>query len=186
MITLYFTLSAAFILIGFVLYFFLSKSFSPIPYFPTNVIDIPVIEKELEIKDGDIVYDLGAGTGEVIFKLAEKSNAQFYAVEINPVLITILWIKWLIHSNRKNIHIVGKSLFDLDFSNATKIYLFTGPYVMNRILQLVAKVKPENLQKIISYRYDFGELPNYLESKYYRTVSDTGKQNLYMLNVRIR
>lgn len=179
------TLSVLLIFFGLIAYFFLSKSFSPIPYFPTNTIDLPIIEKEMDIKDDDVVYDLGAGTGEVIFKLAEKSGAQFYAVEINPVLIIILWIKWVLYPNRKHIHIVGKSIFALDFSKATKIYLFVGPFVMKRILQRVAEVKPENLKKIVSYRYDFGELPKLLRSSYYRTLGDTKMHPLYVLDMQI-
>ena len=52
------------------------------------------------------MIDLGAGDGIVIFKAASQAfqkrlNTKFIAVEINPVLILILYLRRLFHPNKK-------------------------------------------------------------------------------------
>ena len=102
-------LAALIIFLVFLLYIFVSRKRSPVPYFPTNKKDIPLIIKALNLKLNHTVVDLGAGDGVVIFKAAEETykrgfGTKFYAVEINPILILILYLKKLFHENRKNIH----------------------------------------------------------------------------------
>jgi len=95
--------------------------FSPIPYFPSNGRDIPLILKALNIRSDQTIIDLGAGDGIVIFRAAErafqnKCNTKFIAVEINPILLLILHIRRLLHPNRKNIKIINTDMFSINYS----------------------------------------------------------------------
>ena len=92
------------IFIIIIIFIFSSKKFSPIPYFPSQPVDLPLIIKALNLKSNQTVFDLGAGDGIIIFKAAQqaykqKLNTQFVAVEINPVLILILHLRRLFHPN---------------------------------------------------------------------------------------
>ena len=69
----------------FIISLFSSEKFSPIPYFPTNKKDIPAIIKALKLRNDQIIFDLGAGNGIVIFEAAKKAinlNTQFVAIDI--------------------------------------------------------------------------------------------------------
>ena len=82
-------------LVFLIIFIFSSKTLSPIPYFPSQSVDLPKIIKALDLKNNQTVVDLGAGDGLVIFSAAQEAkrqslNTQFVAVEINPVLIFIL------------------------------------------------------------------------------------------------
>src|SRR3990167_10358427 len=84
------SLSFLFILFIIGVLIFSSKRFSPIPYFPTQTKDIPLIIKALNLKNNQTIIDLGAGDGIVIFTAAETSydkdlNTKFVGVDINPV-----------------------------------------------------------------------------------------------------
>jgi hypothetical protein len=61
------------VLVGFVILLFSSKTLSPIPYFPSQKIDLPLIIKALNLQNNQTVFDLGAGDGIVIFEAAKKA-----------------------------------------------------------------------------------------------------------------
>jgi SAM-dependent methyltransferase len=145
---MFFIAAAVFILIIAVIVIFAFPQFSPIPYFPSNMHDMPIILQALHLNNGQTVFDLGAGDGVVIFKAAlaakEKNlNTYFVAVEINPILICILHIRRMLHPNRANIRIVWGDLFKLDYSrfvsknNSVTAYLYVTPRLIPSILDAV-------------------------------------------------
>src|SRR3990167_8868511 len=100
-------------------YVFFSRKLSPVPYFPTNKKDIPLIMEALNLEKNKSVVDLGAGNGIVIFKAASEAykrgfDTKFYAVEINPILIVLLQIKRLFHKNKKNIFILFEDFIKMN------------------------------------------------------------------------
>ncbi len=153
-----------------IIFLFSSKTLSPIPYFPSNKKDLPLIIKALNLKNNQVVFDLGAGDGIVIFEAAKKAyeknlNTQFFAVEINPVLLLIMYIKRLFHPNKKNIKIVYDDIFKInikkflnfDFSLLT-FYLYISPWYLEKTVSNL-KSQISNL-KIVSYMYPIKSLKN--------------------------
>lgn len=146
--------------------------FSPIPYFPSNKKDLSHILAALDVRSGQTIIDLGAGDGIIIFEAArqaflKKLNTQFYAVEINPVLLLILFIRRLFHPNRNNIHIIKRDMFTmsyddiLDGKNAT-FYLYISPWFIEKTVTNITK----QLQKfeLVSYFYRVTCLPLHKET----------------------
>lgn len=157
----------------FILFFILSflyfilPSLSPIPFFPSHKKDLPLIcETLLSINKRSIIVDLGAGTGTVIFETArnayqKKQDTQFLAVEINPLLIIILYIRRFFHPYKKNIRIVHKDMLAIDYHELkaqidSKRSIIFYLYIGHRIIaQLKAKLDtlPGKIS-IVSYMYD--------------------------------
>lgn len=135
-----------------VIYFFTSKKRSPIPYFPSNKQDLPLILKALNLRSGQTVIDLGAGDGIVVFEAAKQAqklgyNTQFIAVEINPVLILVLHLRNLLHPNHRNIRVIYADMFKLNVStviaSGTKqsliIFLYISPWFMEKVYKKLKK-----------------------------------------------
>ncbi len=150
-----------------VIILFSSHKLSPIPYFPTNKRDIPLIIKSFNLKNNQIIYDLGAGDGSVIFATAKqaqqkKLNTQFVAVEINPVLILILNIRHLFHPNKKNIKIVWADMFKIDLKSKISnliIFLYISPWFLEKVIKnLKLKIKKFS---VISYMYPIKSLKKF-------------------------
>jgi len=150
-----------FLILG-IIFIFSSPRLSPIPYFPSNKKDLPLIIKALNLKNNQAVFDLGAGDGVVIFKAAKvafekKLNTKFFAVEINPILILIMWIRWLFHPNNKNIKIIYDNIFKIDFKRYTlqvtryMFYLYISPWYLEKVIKNL-KSKVENFF-LVSYFY---------------------------------
>ncbi len=167
-----------------VILLFSSKKFSPIPYFPSQPVDLPKIIKALNLKNNQTVIDLGAGDGIVIFRAAQeaymqKLNTKFVGVDINPILILVMNIRRLFHPNRKNIKIVLDNIFKMDLnviarSETTKqsqkkrllrfarnditFYLYISPWFLEKVIEN-CKSQIDNF-KVISYMYPVKSLKN--------------------------
>lgn len=143
------------VVVGFVLFtilVFASPKLSVIPYFPTASTDLLVIKRALNLQKNNILYDLGAGDGKIIFSL-KQNNVKVVGVETNPYLILFMHLRRLFAHNKKQIVIVWQSLFSTNLQEATHIYLFVGPYLIDDIIEYILKNKGQKLKKIVSYRY---------------------------------
>jgi len=158
-----------------IILFFSSPKLSPIPYFPSNKKDLPLIIKALNLKNNQVVFDLGAGDGIVVFEAAKlafekKLNTQFFAIEINPILILIMWLRWLFHPNKKNIKIVCDDIFKIDFKRykfhhvrrgyevtSYTFYLYISPWYLEKVIKnLKSQIKNFSL---VSYFYSVPKIP---------------------------
>lgn len=162
-----------FVLLLIVIVIFSFPQFSPIPYFPSNIRDMELIVKTLRLQNNQTVIDLGAGDGVVIFEASRKAfleglNTVFYAVEINPILLFILHVRRLFHPNRKNIHIMKKDMFTMDYSFFSKeekirivFYIYISPwYIQKTITNITTQLKKFN---VVSYFYQVKVLPKHKE-----------------------
>ena len=137
---------------------FVSRKYSPVPYFPTNKKDIPLIIKALDLKNNKTIVDLGAGDGIVIFEAAkEASNLgldnKFYAVDINPILVLIMNLRRLFHKNRKNIYVLQDDFTKMQLKRFkyAVFYLYLSPKYLEIVYK---KIKTEAKKpKIITYFY---------------------------------
>lgn len=165
-----FSLFAFVILVIIIIFSF--PQFSPIPYFPSNKKDLAHILRALTLRNNQTIIDLGAGDGIIIFEAARqaflnKLSTRFYAVEINPILLLILYIRRLFHPNKNNIHIIKRDMFTmsyddiLDGRNAT-FYLYISPWFIEKTVANITK----QLKKfeLVSYFYRVSCLPHYKET----------------------
>lgn len=174
----------ALVILIIVIFLFSSPKLSPIPYFPSQKVDLPKIIKALNLKNNQTVFDLGAGDGIVIFSAAKKAfqqrlNTKFIAVEINPVLILILHLRLFFHPNRKNIKIVHDDIFKMNFSNLTMkqwnnvtIYLYISPWFLDKVIEN-CKLKIENFH-IVSYMYPVKKI------SFVKATAIIGKNKIYI------
>jgi hypothetical protein len=142
-----FILAVLFLLILTVIVIFAFPQFSPIPYFPSNVNDMPLILKALRLKKNQVIFDLGAGDGIIIFTAARKAlelklDTEFVAVEMNPILALILHIRRLMHPNKKHIKIVWNDMFKVDYKKlgndkSATVYVYVSPRFIPKIIQSV-------------------------------------------------
>jgi len=147
--------------------YFILPSLSPIPFFPSNKKDLPLIcTTLLAINKKSTIIDLGAGTGTVLFPTAQEAhknnlNTQFIAVEIHPLLILIMYMRRLLHPNRKNIRIIRANMLTVDYNillqnintqSSIVFYLYIGQGVIEQLKKRLVLIK-RNIA-IVSYMYD--------------------------------
>ena len=77
----------------------------------------------LKLNEHDVIYDLGCGRGRGVFWLNAFYHCRAIGVELNPVFVR----KALKIKNKlkiENVEFVQANMMDVDFSNATVLYLY--------------------------------------------------------------
>lgn len=153
------------LIISFSIYFiwyvlwrtFSKKSQLSPPYIPVDARARSEIIKALELKEGDILYDLGCGSAEVLIEgVLSEPKIKAYGVEKNffVALLARLHIKQLGLSDK--IKIIRGDLYHHPVGNATKVFLFLFPEAMDKLLpHLEAKLKPGTL--VVSSAFPFSK-----------------------------
>jgi hypothetical protein len=95
-----------------------------------------VVEKMLElaaIRPEETVFDLGAGTGAIVFRAARQYRARVVAVELEPIRVAFLRMRRALSADRGRISIVWADLFQVDLRSAGVVLLFLWPGAMRRL-----------------------------------------------------
>lgn len=86
-----------------------------------------------ELSPRDTLYDLGAGTGAIVFRAARTYRAHVLAVEVEPLRYLVLRARRALGPFPDLIAVRWGNLFRLDFSGATVVTAFLWPGAMARL-----------------------------------------------------
>lgn len=131
----------------------LIKKEAPFVSLSRNILDS--VAKELVIKNGNVVYDLGCGNGRVLFFLAQKYPAgRYVGVEKNVVPFILAKLNHLRRGRPENIKIVKQDMFACDFSEATHIFTYLFPEHMEWIYEKLGN-KFKKGTRLVSCAFSF-------------------------------
>ena len=121
------SIAVAFITIGFLV---------EVPFVRTSRRVYPLIADALEIKENDVVYELGSGDGGFLLTLSTQfPHTRFVGIERNIVLHWLAQLcKRFFYGNPPNVSFRRENFFKTDFSETTKMYTYLLTGVMNRLL----------------------------------------------------
>ena len=122
-----------------------------VPYAPTPKRMIKKIIDELDIKKGDIVYDLGCGDGRFLFA-AETKGATAIGYELSPMVYYKALLTKILKKSKVKLR--QKNFYKANISNANIVFCFLVDTVMPRVAKkLKSELKPG--AKIVSYGFAF-------------------------------
>jgi SAM-dependent methyltransferase len=116
------------------------------------------IEKALLLKEDSVVYDLGCGDGRVLFYLSKNNPKIKYIGIENSMFPFILasvenwWHKKI--DKLDNVKIIKADFFKIDLSNATHIFTYLYPNVMDDLLPKFDKEIKEGT-RLVSASFHF-------------------------------
>ncbi len=104
-----------------------------VPFVRTPAEAFPLIKEALDIRPGDIVYELGSGDGHFLMYCASQvPQARYVGIENNPLLVLIAWMRNYVAAHT-NVQFIRADLLMADLSHVTKIYGYLVPSVMNKL-----------------------------------------------------
>jgi SAM-dependent methyltransferase len=123
------------ILVGIaVLAYFVFASFAfGAGYQPTPRRSVEAMLRLAEVGPQDTLYDLGAGTGAIVFRAARVCRARVVGVEVEPIRVAILRLRRATGPFADRITLRWGNFFDLDFREATVVTAFLWPGAMARL-----------------------------------------------------
>jgi SAM-dependent methyltransferase len=127
-----------------------------VPYVPTPDEVVARMLDVANVRDTDVVYDLGSGDGRIVITTARERGARGVGYDLNPRLIA---------ESRRSAEEAGVSgrvrferqdLFEADIKEATVVTLYLLPEVNMRLRpRLLAELKPGT--RVVSHNYDMGD-----------------------------
>jgi adenine-specific DNA methylase len=125
----------------------------------------PAVEEMLrlaELGERDTLYDLGAGTGAIVFRAARVYRARVVAVEVEPIRVLILRLRRWSGPFADRVSVQWGNLFHLDFRRATVVATFLWPGAMARLRpKLEAELAPG--ARLVSH---YHEVPGWVAEAY--------------------
>jgi SAM-dependent methyltransferase len=133
---------------------------------PQPVVDAPfittpddIVDKILElaqVRNDDLVYDLGCGDGRIVVAAAKKYGCRAVGFDIDPERV-----KEALENAKKNqvddlVTIQQEDIFDLDLGKANVVTLYLLPGMNLKLIPQLEKLKPG--ARIVSHDFDLGSI----------------------------
>lgn len=113
------------------------------------------IVKNLELRDGSVLYDLGCGDARVLLS-AVNSFPNIKAIGVEVAFYPYLLAKFKTR-NYKQIEIRRSDIYKTNISDATHIFMYLYPSVVNKLVHNVEK-QCKSRTKIISCDFEINSL----------------------------
>ncbi len=127
-----------FLIIFIVFVFWMWTGFrAKVPFIPVPNIILKDIYKILDVKETSVVYDLGCGEGRVLFYISKfVPKARYIGIENSPFPLLLARIRawWHTKSTGTKIEIINQDFFEHNLSDATHIFTYLYPSVMDDLL----------------------------------------------------
>ena len=135
-------------------FYFINSFFTNAPFVPVKKRVLQQIIKALDLKNNSVLYDLGCGDGRVLLK-AIKDNENIKAIGTEKNFIVYLLAKWRTKNTKIKISCID--LKKISLSDATTIYLYLFPNIMNKLLIKINKECKKGT-RIVSCSIQFDKL----------------------------
>ncbi len=127
-----------------------------VPYVPTTEAAVQAMLKLGEVKQTDVVYDLGCGDGRIVIAAAKNLGARGVGIDINPVRIGEANENARKAGVEKLVRFEENDLFEADIHEATVVTLFLLPHINLKLRpKLLHDLKPGT--RIVSNTFDMGD-----------------------------
>jgi hypothetical protein len=121
------------------------------PFVAINKRAARVMLRAAGLKDEDIAYDLGAGTGRILIIAKKDFKKKIYGIEVAPLLLLLGRLNLLLHRMSPSQLKLG-NFFKMDFKNTNVFFCYLMPKVMNK---LAPKFKTEAKKGTLVISYAF-------------------------------
>ena len=118
----------------------------------------PVVRAMLdlaEVKQGDVVYDLGSGDGRIPITAARDYGARGVGIDIDPKLVALARANAARAGVADRVTFLNQDMFESDLSDATVVTLFLFPDVNLKLQpKLRSELRPGT--RVVSHWHSMG------------------------------
>jgi SAM-dependent methyltransferase len=127
-----------------------------LPPVSTNPERIRKALKLANLQQDEVLYDLGAGDGRVLFISARDFGAKAIGIEVGPIQCALIWLRAVASGLDKNVHVRWENFYKADLGEADIVFVYaTSKEVLRLASHLEQQMKPGS--RLISISADFPE-----------------------------
>jgi precorrin-6B methylase 2 len=127
-----------------------------VPYVPTTEEAVRAMLKLADVKQADIVYDLGCGDGRIVIAAAKTYGARGVGIDIDPDRIREAKENAKKAGVENLVRFEENDLFQANFREATVVTLFLLPSINLKLRpKLLNELKPGT--RVVSNTFDMGD-----------------------------
>lgn len=127
-----------------------------VPYVPTPPEVVDEMLRLVDLRAGDVLYDLGCGDGRIVIAAAKRSRVRAIGIDIDPVRIRESNDNAAQAGLAGKVRFIQQNLFEADFRDATVVTMYLLTSVNLRLRpKLLADLKPGT--RLVSHSFDMGE-----------------------------
>ncbi len=141
------------------------------PYVPTGHKIVAEMISIADLKETDVVTDLGSGDGRILIAATRAGAAKAIGYEIDPGLVRLSKRKVILANVANRVEIRKQSMWKADLGETTVVFLYQIPYSMEKLRDKIEKELPKGT-RIVSNAF---EIPERIP------VSKCGKAILYIV-----
>ena len=108
----------------------------------------------LQLKEGDAVYDLGAGFGGALIFFAGRYGVSGTGVEVDPLRCYVARLRAGRRGGPARVVVSRGNLLDVDLRGSSKVFFFLTPLLMRRLQEKVSREMPEG-GRVVSVEHRF-------------------------------
>lgn len=132
------------------MYFMLGSFLFGAGYQPTPPSVVRRMMAYAKIRAGDRVYDLGAGTGALLFRSVQEGAERAVGIEIEPIRFAFLKLRRRWSAQGKRVELRRTDLFRVDLREATVVLTFLWPGAMRKLAPKFERELPAGA-RVVSY-----------------------------------
>lgn len=142
---------------------------------PHEVIEIML--RLADVKQTDVVYDLGCGDGRIVIAAAKKAGCKAYGVDLDPEMVerSIRAVKK--ERLEKLVTIEQQDIFDVDLSQATVVTLYLLPELNTALIPQIDRMKPGS--RIVAHDFPIEGIDPDVEATVFREGGKSNKVYLW-------
>ncbi len=126
-----------------------------VPFVPSKAGVVAEMLRLADVRDGDVVYDLGCGDGRIVISAA-KRGAKCVGIDKDPERIKECNVNAEREGVADKVRFVEQDIFETDFSEATVLALYLMPEINMKLRpRILNELKPGT--RIVSHDFDMGE-----------------------------
>jgi len=127
-----------------------------LPPVPTRPGRIHKALKLANLQPDEVLYDLGAGDGRVLFMAAREFGAKAIGIEIGPIQCALIWLRSVANGLGNQIQVRWANFYKADLRGADVVFVFaTSKEVVKLAPHLEKQLKPG--ARVVSISADFAE-----------------------------
>jgi SAM-dependent methyltransferase len=126
------------------------------PYIATEYRFVDEMLRLLELRSGDVLYDLGCGDGRIVIEAAKRAHIRGVGIDIDPRRIAQSEANAAAANVSDRVVFLQQDLFESDIREATAVAIFLFPEMNRKLIPTFFRdLKPGT--RIVSHNFGIGE-----------------------------